>query len=55
MSLLHQSLSLAASLSPPDSPPGNSIVVMNNSVSGFAVDGILVTEPDLFPSSQMCL
>ncbi|CAF2075894.1 unnamed protein product [Brassica oleracea] len=42
-----------ASLSPPDSPPGNSIVVMNNSVSGFAVDGILVTEPDLFPSSQI--
>ncbi|KAF2584994.1 hypothetical protein F2Q70_00036441 [Brassica cretica] len=35
--------------------PGNSIVVTNNSVSGFAVDGVLVTEPDLFLSSQMCL
>ncbi|KAF2604821.1 hypothetical protein F2Q70_00027688 [Brassica cretica] len=33
--------------------PGNSIVVTNNSVSGFAVDGVLVTEPDLFLSSQI--
>ncbi|CAF1715676.1 unnamed protein product, partial [Brassica oleracea] len=35
--------------------PRNSIVVTNNYVSGFAVDGVLVTEPDLFLSSQMCL
>ncbi|KAF3504510.1 hypothetical protein F2Q69_00039633 [Brassica cretica] len=34
--------------------PGNSIVVTNNYVSGFAVDGVLITEPDLFLSSQMC-
>ncbi|CAN6901179.1 unnamed protein product, partial [Brassica oleracea] len=33
--------------------PGNSIVVTNNSVTGFAVDGVLVTEPDLFLSSQI--
>ncbi|CAN6903726.1 unnamed protein product [Brassica oleracea] len=35
--------------------PGNSIVVTNNSVSGFAVDGVLVTEPDLFLSSQIAI
>ncbi|KAL0835453.1 hypothetical protein Bca101_087342 [Brassica carinata] len=34
---------------------GNSIVITNNSVSGFAVDCVLVTKPDLFLSSQMCL
>ncbi|CAN7099245.1 unnamed protein product [Brassica rapa subsp. narinosa] len=35
--------------------PGNSIVVTNNSVSGLAVDGVLVTEPDLFLSSQIAI
>ncbi|CAN8326538.1 unnamed protein product [Cochlearia groenlandica] len=29
---------------------GNSIVVTNDSVSGFALDGVVITEPDLFVS-----
>ncbi|KAG2329547.1 hypothetical protein Bca4012_020902 [Brassica carinata] len=33
----------------------NSIVVTNNSVSGFTVDGVLVTEPDLFLSSTIAI
>lgn len=35
--------------------PGNSIVVTNNSVSGFTVDGVLLTEPDLFLSSTVAI
>ncbi|KAJ0253744.1 hypothetical protein HA466_0113810 [Hirschfeldia incana] len=35
--------------------PGNSIVVTNNSASGFTVDGVLVTEPDLFLSSPIAI
>ncbi|XP_010460890.1 PREDICTED: uncharacterized protein LOC104741688 [Camelina sativa] len=35
--------------------PGNSIVVTNNSVSGYTLDGVLVSEPDLFISSSIAL
>ncbi|KFK44877.1 hypothetical protein AALP_AA1G314400 [Arabis alpina] len=35
--------------------PGNSIVVTNNSVSGYTLDGVLVTEPDLFLSSSVAI
>ncbi|CAH8382650.1 unnamed protein product [Eruca vesicaria subsp. sativa] len=35
--------------------PGNSIVVTNNSVSDFTVDGVLVSEPDLFLSSSIAI
>ncbi|KAF8104878.1 hypothetical protein N665_0166s0060 [Sinapis alba] len=35
--------------------PGNSIVITNNSVSGFTLDGVLVTEPDLFLSSPIAI
>ncbi|CAH8335541.1 unnamed protein product [Eruca vesicaria subsp. sativa] len=35
--------------------PGKSIVVTNNSVSGLTVDGVLVTEPDLFLSSPIAI
>ncbi|CAN8290576.1 unnamed protein product [Cochlearia groenlandica] len=34
---------------------GNSIVVTNSSVSDFYVDGVLVTEPDLFLSSSIAI
>ncbi|CAH2034613.1 unnamed protein product [Thlaspi arvense] len=34
---------------------GNSIVVTNNSVSDFTLDGVLVTEPDLFLSSSVAI
>ncbi|KAH0914773.1 hypothetical protein HID58_029219 [Brassica napus] len=35
--------------------PGNSIVITNNSVSDFTVDGVLVSEPDLFLSSSIAI
>ncbi|XP_010480777.1 PREDICTED: FAS1 domain-containing protein SELMODRAFT_448915-like [Camelina sativa] len=35
--------------------PGNSIVVTNNSASGYTLDGVLVSEPDLFISSSIAL
>ncbi|EOA39198.1 hypothetical protein CARUB_v10012166mg [Capsella rubella] len=35
--------------------PGNSIVVTNNSVSGYTLDGVLVSEPDLFISSSIAI
>lgn len=35
--------------------PGNSIVVTNNSVSGYTLDGVLVSEPDLFLSSSIAI
>ncbi|CAA7018469.1 unnamed protein product [Microthlaspi erraticum] len=35
--------------------PGHSIVVTNNSVSGFTLDGVLVSEPDLFLSSSIAI
>ncbi|XP_010456874.1 PREDICTED: FAS1 domain-containing protein SELMODRAFT_448915-like [Camelina sativa] len=35
--------------------PGNSIVVTNNSVSGYTLDGVLVSEPDLFISSSVAI
>ncbi|CAN8303832.1 unnamed protein product [Cochlearia groenlandica] len=35
--------------------PGNSIVVTNNSVSDYTLDGVLVSEPDLFVSSSIAI
>ncbi|KAG7656003.1 unnamed protein product [Arabidopsis thaliana] len=35
--------------------PGNTIVVTNNSVPGYALDGVLVSEPDLFLSSSIAI
>ncbi|KAF8111852.1 hypothetical protein N665_0072s0063 [Sinapis alba] len=35
--------------------PGNSIVITNNSVTDFTVDGVLVSEPDLFLSSSIAI
>ncbi|ESQ33775.1 hypothetical protein EUTSA_v10009325mg [Eutrema salsugineum] len=35
--------------------PGNTIVVTNNSVSDFTIDGVLVSEPDLFLSSSIAI
>ncbi|KAJ0263038.1 hypothetical protein HA466_0034710 [Hirschfeldia incana] len=34
---------------------GNSIVVTNNSASGFTLDGVLVSEPDLFVSPYIVI
>ncbi|KAG2241682.1 hypothetical protein Bca4012_015402 [Brassica carinata] len=34
---------------------GNSIVVTNNSASGFTLDGVLVSEPDLFVSPSIVI
>ncbi|KAL1205030.1 hypothetical protein V5N11_016377 [Cardamine amara subsp. amara] len=35
--------------------PGNTIVVTNSSVSGFTIDGVIVSEPDLFLSSSVAI
>ncbi|EOA22715.1 hypothetical protein CARUB_v10003422mg [Capsella rubella] len=35
--------------------PGNSILVTNNSVSGYTLDGVLVSEPDLFITSSIAI
>ncbi|ESQ54233.1 hypothetical protein EUTSA_v10026388mg [Eutrema salsugineum] len=34
---------------------GNSIVVTNNSASGFTLDGVLISEPDLFVSPSIVI
>ncbi|EOA18859.1 hypothetical protein CARUB_v10007480mg [Capsella rubella] len=34
---------------------GHSIVVTNNSASGFALDGVLISEPDLFVSPSIVI
>ncbi|CAA7048821.1 unnamed protein product [Microthlaspi erraticum] len=34
---------------------GNSIVLTNNSASGFALDSVLISEPDLFVSSSIVI